>query len=104
VGKSTGLYPRVAVDAVGSGVVSHAGAVVLIETIRTLGLERVLSAGLRPWRRPLAVQDPAQVLLDLAVATAVGGDCLADIAVLRSDPGVFGGVAAVMVVRVPARR
>ena len=37
---------------------------------------------------------PGKVLLDLAVATAVGGDCLADIAVLRSDPGVFGQVAS----------
>ena len=42
----------------------------------------------------VAVHDPAKVLLDLAVATAVGGDCLADIAVLRSDPGVFGHVAS----------
>jgi hypothetical protein len=92
--KSTGFYPRVRVDTVGSGVVSHAGAVVLIETIRALGLDRVLSAALAPWRRPLARHDPAKVLLDLAVATAVGGDCLADIAVLRSDPGVFGPVAS----------
>ena len=73
---------------------SHAGAVLLIETIRTVGLDRALSAGLVPWRRPLAVHDPAKVLLDLAVATAVGGDCLADIAVLRGDPGVFGPVAS----------
>jgi Transposase DDE domain group 1 len=92
--KSTGFYPRVRFDTVGSGVVSHAGAVVLIETIRALGLDRVLSAALAPWRRPLARHDPAKVLLDLAVATAVGGDCLADIAVLRSDPGVFGPVAS----------
>ena len=92
--KSTGFYPRVRVDTAGSGVVSHAGAVVLVETIRALGLDRVLSAVLAPWRRPLARHDPAKVLLDLAVATAVGGDCLADIAVLRSDPGVFGRVAS----------
>ncbi len=71
------------VDTAGSGVVSHAGAVLLIETIRTLGLDRVLSCALARWRRPVAVHDPAKVLLDLAVATAVGGDCLADIAVLR---------------------
>ena len=92
--ESTGCYPRVTVDTAGSGVVSHAGAVLLIETIRTLGLDRVLSSALARWRRPVAVHDPAKVLLDLAVATAVGGDCLADIAVLRSDPGVFGHVAS----------
>jgi hypothetical protein len=94
VGKSTGWYPRVKVDTTGTAVVSHAGAVLLLETIGTVGLDRVLSAGLGPWRRPLAVHDPAKVLLDLAVATAVGGDCLADIAVLRGDSGVFGPVAS----------
>jgi hypothetical protein len=34
------------------------------------------------------------VLLDLALALAVGGDCLADVAVLRAEPGVFGLVAS----------
>src|SRR4051812_20001150 len=38
------------------------------------------------------MHDPAKVLLDLAVA--LGGDCLADIALLRSAPGVFGLVAS----------
>ena len=42
----------------------------------------------------MAVHDPAKVLLDLALGLAVGGDCLADIAVLRAEPGVFGPVAS----------
>ena len=63
MGKSTGLYPRVWVDTAGSRWVSHAGGVVLTETIRTLGLDRSLSAALGRWRRPLAVHDPAKVLL-----------------------------------------
>lgn len=92
--KSTGLYPRVKVDTTGSGVVSHAGGVLLVETIRSLGLDRTLSAALAPWRRPMAVHDPAKIVLDMAVALAVGGDCLADIAVLRSESGVFGAVAS----------
>lgn len=92
--KSIGLYPRVRVDTAGSGVVSYAGAVLLLETIRTLGVDRVLSAALTPWRKPLGVHDPGKVLLDLAVAVAVGGDCLADVAVLRAEPGVFGAVAS----------
>ena len=94
MGESTGFYPRVKVDTAGTGVVSNAGAVLLVQTIRTLGVDTALSAALAPWRRPLARHDPGKVLLDLAVATAVGGDCLADIAVLRSDPGVFGYVAS----------
>jgi len=38
--------------------------------------------------------DPAKVLLDLAVALGLGGDCLADIAVVRAEPAVFGLVAS----------
>jgi len=30
----------------------------------------------------------------LAVAVALGGDCLADVAVVRSQPGLFGPVAS----------
>jgi hypothetical protein len=42
----------------------------------------------------VAQHDPGKVVLDLAVALAVGGDCLADVAVLRAKPGVFGLVAS----------
>lgn len=31
-----------------------------------------------------ATHDPEKILLDLAIAVAVGGDCLADIAMLRA--------------------
>jgi hypothetical protein len=75
-------------------VVSHAGGTLLTATIRASGLDRALSAALARWRRPTAVHDPAKVLLDLAVAVGLGGDCLADIAVLRAEPGVFGRVAS----------
>jgi hypothetical protein len=94
VRKSTGLYPRVRVDAAGSGVVSQAGALLLVDTIAAAGLDRSLSAALEPWRRPTAVHDPAKILLDLAVSLAVGGDCLADVATLREAPAVFGPVAS----------
>ena len=60
-----------------------------------MGLDRELwLSALAPWRKPLAVHDPGKVLLDLALTLAVGGDCLADIAVLRAEPGVFGLVAS----------
>ena len=71
----------------GSGVVSHAGAVLLTETVRVSGLDQQLSAALARWRKPLAVHDPAKVVTDLAVMLALGGDCLADIALLRPQPG-----------------
>jgi hypothetical protein len=74
--------------------VSQAGAAVLMETVRAVGLDRALREALGPWRRPTAVHDPAKVVLDLAVTLAVGGDCLADVAVLREQPGLFGPVAS----------
>ena len=92
--KRSGFYPRPVVDTATSNVVSQAGAVLLTETARTVGLDRALSVALGPWRLPNAVHDPAKVLLDLAVTLAVGGDCLADIAVLRAEPGLFGRVAS----------
>jgi hypothetical protein len=75
-------------------VVSQAGGVLLTETVRVVGLDRALSAALAPWRRPLAVHNPAKIVLDLAVTLALGGDCLADIALLRAEPGVYGLVAS----------
>ena len=90
----TGLYPGVQVDAAACGVVSQAGGVALLETARVSGLDRLLSVGLEPWRAPRSVHDPAKVLLDLAVTLALGGDCLADVAVLRGEPGVYGRVAS----------
>jgi len=94
VKKRTGLYPAVQVDAAACGVLSQAGGVTLLETARVSGLDRLLSTGLAPWRAPRAVHDPAKVLLDLAVTLALGGDCLADVAVLRAEPGVYGRVAS----------
>jgi hypothetical protein len=82
------------VDTAGTAVVSQAGATLLVETVRKTGLDRALSAGLDRWRRPTAVHDPGKIVCDLAIALAVGGDCLADLATLRAEPGVFGLVAS----------
>jgi hypothetical protein len=53
-----------------------------------------LAVGLAPWRKPLAIHDPAKVVTDLAVALGLGGDCLADIGLLRAEPGLFGLVVS----------
>ena len=74
--------------------VSQAGSVLLVETVRKIGLDQAISAALTPWRRPRAVHDPGKMLVDLALAVALGGDCLADIALLRSEPAAFGPVAS----------
>ena len=90
--KNIGLYPRVQTDTAATRVVSHAGAVALVETVRASGLDRDLSQALSRWRKPLARHDPGKIVTDLALA--VGGDCLADVAVLRAEPAVFGAVAS----------
>jgi Transposase DDE domain group 1 len=82
------------VSADGRGLVSRAGAVLLWETMRVTGLGRDLSESLARWRAPRAVHDPGKVVADLAAAVALGGDCLADIAVLREQPALAGPVAS----------
>jgi len=78
----------------GDSRVSSAGGALLVETARATGLTRGLSAALRGWWAPTAVHDPGKVLLDLAVSVALGGDCPADLAVVRAQRDPFGGVAS----------
>ena len=78
----------------GRGLVSQAGAVLLWETMRVTGLGQGLSAALGRWRAPRTVHDPGKIVADLAAAVALGGDCLADIAVLREQPELAGPVAS----------
>jgi len=91
---TTGFYPRLRVDTARCSAAGQAGGVLLTDTIRVSGLSAGLSAALGRWRKPTAVHDPAKIVLDLALSLALGGDCLADIAVLRAEPGVYGRVAS----------
>ncbi len=92
--KTTALYPSVRVDTAGRGIVSHAGGLMLTETVRASGLGQALSVALARWRPGRAVHDPGKVLCDLALSLALGGDCLADVSLLRAEPAVFGRVAS----------
>ncbi len=74
--------------------VSQAGSVLLVETVRKTGLDQAISQALAPWRKPRAVHHPGKVLLDVALAVALGGDCLADVAMLRCEPAISGPVAS----------
>ena len=94
VSERSGFYPRPKVDTAGCGVASQAGGMLLTETIRVAGLGRSLAVALAPWMPVRAVHHPAKIVLDLAVTLALGGDCLADIALLRAEPGLFGLVAS----------
>ncbi|WP_316746300.1 transposase, partial [Streptomyces sp. MK7] len=61
----TASYPRVRVQGDGRQVVSQAGAVLLVETVRKAGLDQAISAALSPWRKARAVHDPGKILLDV---------------------------------------
>jgi len=85
---------RLRVVAGSESLISSAGGALLIETAAAVGLHQALSEGLRPWRGRRAVHDPGKVLLDLAVAVGLGGDCLADLAVVRAQIDLFGDEAS----------
>ncbi len=91
---STRSYPRVHVDTARSGAVAQAGGVLLTRAAEATGLTAALRAELGVWRKPLAVHDPGKVVSDLALSLALGGDCLADLGLLRAEPGVYGSVAS----------
>jgi hypothetical protein len=92
--QNTARRPKITVSADGKGLVSCAGVALLIQALRLTGLDQGLSAGLARWRAPRAVHDPGKIITDLAVALALGGDCLADVAVLRAQPELSGPVAS----------
>jgi len=94
VKNTTCFYPHVEVDTAPCAAVAQAGGITLTDTIALTDLIGALSGELAPWRKDLAVHDPAKVLLDLALSLALGGTCLADVAVLRAEPGVYGLVAS----------
>lgn len=92
--QNTARRPKITVSADGTGLVSQAGVLLLAETLRATGLGEGLAGALARWRAPRAVHDPGKILTDLAVAVALGGDCLADVAVLRAQPELAGPVAS----------
>lgn len=92
--KTTGFYPSVRVDAAPVSAAGSAGGVLLTKTAEVTGLAGELAQALKPWRKPTAVHHPGKVLTDLAVTLALGGDCLADAAVVRSEPDVYGRVGS----------
>ena len=86
--------PNLVLDPTRESLISSSGALLLKEAVRVAGLERALSRALSRWRPVRAIHDPGKVLLDVATAVALGGDCLGDVAAIRAQPEVFGPVAS----------
>ena len=85
---------RLKVTGDGRGVVGHAGARLLSDLADRLGLTAGLSAAMLPTKQRRRGHDRGRVLADLAVMIADGGTAIADLAVLRDQPTLFGEVAS----------
>jgi hypothetical protein len=92
--KPTSRRSTLIVTTDGAGIASHAGSAALTQLTDRLGWTAALSAGMEPTRQRRSAHDPGVVLRDLIVAIADGGDCLADLSVLREQPELFGEVAS----------
>jgi len=78
----------------GTGLVSHAGSALLAQVADTLGLTGALSLWLAAVKQRRRGHDPGRVIRDLAVMLADGGECVADLAAVRDQEGLFGPVAS----------
>jgi hypothetical protein len=86
--------PRLKVSADGENVVNHAGARLLSDLADETGLRGGLSRAMAATKQRRRGHDRGQVLVDLAVMIADGGDAISDLAVLRNQPDLFGEVAS----------
>jgi len=86
--------PRLLVTADATHVVGHAGARLLADLADASGLTDGLSVAMAPTKTRRRGHDRGQVLADVAVMIADGGDAISDLAVLRNQPELFGEVAS----------
>jgi Transposase DDE domain group 1 len=89
-----GRFEKVEVTADGKGLASHAGSALLVAVADKVGLTDALSEALASTRERRSAHDPGEVVRDLCVMLADGGDCLADLGALRDQEDLFGRVAS----------
>jgi hypothetical protein len=82
-----------AVEVGGTGIVSHVGAAALRLLATKVGLTSGLSTALRR-KRSTPTHDRGQVVTDLAVTIADGGEAISDIAILGDQKQLLGPVAS----------
>jgi hypothetical protein len=90
--KRSELVESVQIVADADRLTSRAGTALLVGLSDRVGLTEALSQALRGVRKRRSRHDPGRTLRDLAVMVADGGDCLADLSVLRDQPTLFGDV------------
>jgi len=89
-----GRFEKVEVSADGSGLASHAGSGLLVAMADKVGLTDAFSEELAGTRERRSAHDPGEVVRDLCVMLADGGDCLSDLSALRDQESLFGRVAS----------
>lgn len=78
----------------GHGTASHAGTRLLADIAERSGLGADLTRALAPVVKGRRRHQPGEVLVDLALTLADGGECVSDLKTLRDQPGLFGEVAS----------
>ena len=79
----------------GTGVVSHAGTVLLAELADRVGLTAALGEATDGLRQRRAGHDPGRVLVDVAVAIADGAVTISDVQTLADQRGLHGPTGSV---------
>lgn len=92
--KRNSTRSRLMVTADGTNVVGHAGARLLSDLADEVGLTDGLSTAMAPTKHRRRGHDRGQVLVDVVVMIAGGGEAISDLAVLRDQPELFGEVAS----------
>jgi hypothetical protein len=92
--KRSALIGKMRVTADGEGLVSHAGTELLRELAGYTGLIRAWDRALIGTYKAMPIHFPGNVLSDLAVTIADGGDSISDLRALRDQPGELGPVAS----------
>ena len=93
--KRSARLGKMVVTADAEGVVSHAGSELLRELAGFTGLIHAWDRALIGTYKAPPIHWPGNVLADLAVAIADGGDCISDIRGLRDRGELFGPVASI---------
>lgn len=86
--------PLLKVTTGAKGLASHAGARLVCDVADRLGLTDALSVAMAPTKQRRRGHDRGEVLVDLAVMVADGGEAISDLASLRDQPALFGEVAS----------
>ncbi len=92
--KAISSLGRLQVVADAEGLTSRAGTALVAGVADRVGLTAGLSHALAGLRERYSRHDPGEVLRDLALTLADGGDCLADLRCLRDQEMLFGDVAS----------